>query len=216
MLGYISTIPFHNPLFLPINSRFATHPVGISESSTSTFAASHHKENSPASAVSDCNLFNNCRAHPLPACNGILLSKEIRPGPLRRNHLLTTRSPRRREAMIPNHRDSRNCATAGNSAFPSGSSGGDDPEPPGQPQLRHSREQCLSVRVQWRGRRSTPFSRTQHRCRRTPRQATEQRPESDQPADRAAAARDLPERSASRPLCPVAGQKCPKVCQGCE
>ena len=189
MLGYVSTIPFHNPLFLPINSRFATHPVGISESSASTFAASHHNEKSPAFAVSDCNLFSNCRAHPLPACNGILLSKEIRPGPLRWHHLLTTPSPRCREAMIPNHPDSRNCATAGNSAFPSGSSG--------------EAGAALS-------------SREPSTAQRTPKHATEQRLESDQSAHRSAAARNLPERFASRPPCPVAGQKCPGVCQGCE
>ena len=73
MLGYISTSPLHNPLFLPINSRFATHPMGISESSASTFAASHHNEKSPASAVSDCCLFSNCGLHRLPTCNGDLI-----------------------------------------------------------------------------------------------------------------------------------------------
>ena len=82
--------------------------------------------------------------------------------------------------------------------------------------LRWHRHLRTTTQVQWRGRRSTFLSRTQHRCRRTPKHATRQRPESDQPADRAAAARNLPERSVSRPLCPVAGQKCPGVCQGCE
>ena len=86
MLGYISTSPLHNPLFLPTNSRFATHPVGISESSASTFVASHNNEQSPAFAVSDCYLFSNCRAHPLPTCNEDLLPQAIRPGPLQLRH----------------------------------------------------------------------------------------------------------------------------------
>ena len=86
MLGYISTSLLHNPLFLPTNSRFAMHPVGISESSASTFAASHHNEKSPASAVSDCHLFSNCRLHWLPTCNGDLLPKAIRPGSLQLRH----------------------------------------------------------------------------------------------------------------------------------
>ena len=86
MLGYISTSPLHNPLFLPINSRFATHPVGISESSASTFAASHHNEKSPASAVSDCHLFSNCGLHRLPTCNDDLLPKAIRTGSLQLRH----------------------------------------------------------------------------------------------------------------------------------
>ena len=82
MLGYISTSPLHNPLSLPTNSRFATHPVGISESSVSTFATSHNNEKSPASAVSDCYLFSNCRLHRLPTCNEDLLPQAIRLGPL--------------------------------------------------------------------------------------------------------------------------------------
>ena len=89
MLGYISTSPLHNPLFLPINSRFATHPVGISEPyEASPDKGELHQLSSSIYQASGCHVFASFLACLPLLRNDDLPPKEIsRSRPIQPQHL---------------------------------------------------------------------------------------------------------------------------------